>query len=488
MFACRSRISRPWWAHANRASCLLSLLPAILIAIASPAHAGARPNVVFILIDDLGWSDVGYNGSEIYETPAIDALAASGMRFTNAYAAGPMCRPSRFAIMTGKFPARNVEHTVHGYMHPDEFTLAEAFREAGYRTFFAGKWHLGIAPNYPERQGFEINIGGHQKGAPASHFYPYGTKGEIKKVPGLEATGEPGEYLADRLTDETEKFIRMHARERREEPFFVYLSHYAVHRPLEGPRDETAYYRKKIAAHSFEQEGWRKLRTTHEKLRQDNPDFAAMVANVDRSVGRVLSLLDELRLDRETIVVFASDNGGDSTKTRRRGKSTSNQPLKAGKSWMYEGGIRVPLIVRMKGVTKPGSVSDSNVTGTDFYPTLLELAGLTARPEQHLDGVSFVGSLKGEPTTRPAMFWEYDGEFFRKLTGDVSGAAMLEGRFKLIRWKGEEEYELFDVKNDPGELRELSHEMPEKRRTMIEALSRWEREMERARSHQPPGR
>ena len=356
----------------------------------------AKPNIVFFLVDDLGRQDLGCYGSRFYETPHIDALAASAMRFSDAYSASPVCSPTRASILSGKYPNRVgiTRASPEASLPLSEVTLAEAFKEAGYRTAHMGKWHLQAhgepgRKHFPEAQGFDVNIGGHAKGQPASYFYPYKAKAakyEKNNVPNLEG-GREGEFLTDRLTDEAITFMQAS-----EQPFLLNLWYYAVHTPVMSKPEKEAKYQKKAAGLGYksgeelaiaEGERWH-------HSRQDNPRYAGLVESVDDNVGRVLAALKAMGKSENTIILFTSDNGGLSTGKGKKAP-TSCLPLRAGKAWVYEGGIRQPLIVKWPGVTRPGSTSSVPVISTDFYPTLLEMAGLPLRPEQfgHVDQVSY---------------------------------------------------------------------------------------------------
>ncbi|HUU91294.1 MAG TPA: sulfatase-like hydrolase/transferase, partial [Phycisphaerae bacterium] len=415
-----------------------------------------KPNFVFFLVDDLGWRDLGCYGSTFHDTPNLDRLAASGMRFTDAYAACPVCSPTRASIMTGKFPARLgitdwipgqrpknrklLAPPIHNQLALEEVTIAEVLKEAGYRTFFAGKWHLGGQGFFPEQQGFDINKGGHHAGSPPGGYYtPY-------KNPKLE-DGPAGEYLTDRLAAESVRFLQTHGKE----PFLLYLSFYTVHTPIQACKRHVEAYQKKADAlpplkgpeQTRERNGWT-------KMRQDNPAYASMVRAMDENVGRVLAAIDRLGLAEETVVIFMSDNGGLST-LGRRGYPTSNLPLRAGKGWCYEGGIREPMIIRAPGVTRPGSTCSVPVTSTDFYPTMLELAGLPPRPEQHVDGLSLAPLLAGGKTLpRDAIFWHYP--HYHGSTW-APGAAVRAGDWKLVEFYEEETAELYNLAGDIGERR-----------------------------------
>ncbi len=448
-----------------------TFLAALLLLSATQAQA-SRPNIVFFLVDDMGWKDLGCFGSSFYETPNIDKLAASGMRFTNAYAACPVCSPTRASILAGKYPARmNTTDYFGGQrkkkllpapyiqrMPHEEVTLAETLKEARYRTGFFGKWHLGRAPFTPESQGFDVNKGGFWRGhPPKGYFAPYGN-------PKL-ADGPKGEYLTERLTTEALTFLD----ESKDGPFLLYFSFYTVHTPLQAKKDRTAYYKKKRDALP-EPQGPRWLPEGKRKCRQvqDHARYAAMVEAVDVSVGHVLAKIDALGLSGDTIVVLFSDNGGLSTS---EGHPTSNVPLRAGKGWLYEGGIREPMIVRWPGRTKPGSVTDVPVISTDFYPTLLQMAGLAPRPRQHLDGVSLVPLLTGSGTIAPrTLYWHYPHYGNQ---GATPACAIRDGRYKLIEWLEDGRTEVFDLEADIGERKNLVQSQPVLAKHLRDKLVAW---------------
>ncbi len=457
---------------------------AVACGAATPADS-PPPNILFILVDDLGWRDLGCYGSTFYETPRIDALAAEGTRLTQAYAACPVCSPTRASILSGKYPARmdttdwfgapqpeTVEkhHTRNKPLLPapyvdrlplEETTLAEAFRDAGYATFFAGKWHLGDAGFFPEDQGFEVNVGGHHRGSPpGGYFAPY-------KNPKLE-NRDDGEHLPARLAAETVAFMEGH----RAEPFLAYLSFYSVHTPLQSRADLKAKYEAKAAGLPEDRvvwgvEGERKLR-----LLQDHAVYAGMVEAMDAAVGVGLDALDRLELAENTIVVFTSDNGGLSTS---EGHPTSNLPLRAGKGWLYEGGIREPLLVRGPGVAAGRSLS-LPVTSPDLFPTLLALAGLDPLPEQHLDGLNVAPALRGDalPADRP-IFWHYPHYGNQ---GGSPGAAVRLGVYKLIHFYEDGRNELYHLEKDPSEQHNLAPEDTARVARLSSLLSEWQRKVD----------
>lgn len=441
--------------------------------ILSKSSGKKRPNIIFFLVDDMGWTDAGCYGSKIYQTPAIDKMSEEGVRFTNGYASHPMCIASRFSLMTGKYHARNKKSKKYGTMSLNEVTIAEAMKEGGYATFFAGKWHLGKKGAYPHNQGFDVNIGGHKMGAPASYFFPYGGLKNPRRVPGLQDEKKIGEYLTDRLTDETIKFIS----DNKNKPFFVYLSHYAVHTPFEGKKEYVDEYKKRIKKAGFKGEKHTKTWDADQKKYQDNPTYGSMIKSVDESLNRIMNTLNSLNLDENTIIVFTSDNGGDACKTRKRGRSTSNLPLKGGKCWLYEGGIRVPYIVRWKGNIKPG-ITDYPVDGADQYPTLLELAGLNKKPEQHLDGQSIAPLLMGKSQAKhKPMFWHFGaGGKLAEISGTKPGVAVRDGNYKLIEWYKSGKYELYNLKKDIGEQNDISQKRRRLAKKMLAKLQNWRKE------------
>ena len=453
---------------------------------ATQARTDGPPNIVFFLVDDLGWTDIGAFGSNFYETPNIDALTARGMKFTNAYAACPVCSPTRASIMSGKYPARLNTTDWFGAPQPttaskhwtknkpllpaeylerlplEETTLAEALKANGYGTFFAGKWHLGeTAEFWPEKQGFDVNKGGYSSGSPRGNHYfvPYAN-------PRLE-DGPTGENLTLRLADETVSYIEQH----KEEPFLAYLSFYAVHNPLGAPQELVDKYTEKRKRLGLDDE-WGKEGESKVRLNQSLPVYAALVETMDQAVGKVLASLKKNGLEKNTIVVFMSDNGGLST---AEGQPTTNLPLRAGKGWLYEGGIREPMVIHWPGVTKTGSVTDQVMISTDFYPTLLDMAGLPALPKQHVDGVSLVPALKGKKLDRGPIFWHYPHYGNQ---GGSPGSAVRLGDWKLIEWfEPGRGLELYNLKNDIGEQNNLAEKNPGKTLQLHTLLQNWRLEV-----------
>jgi arylsulfatase A-like enzyme len=444
--------------------------------------AAAPPNVVFILVDDLGYADLGCYGSSFYETPNIDALAADGIRFTDAYAACPVCSPTRASILSGQWPQRVGVTDYIGAPSPAGWkrntvllpaayqdrldlqtpTLAEALGAEGYATFFAGKWHLGPEGWWPENQGFDVNRGGIDRGGPyggKKYFSPYGN-------PRLE-DGPDGEHLPDRLAKETCDFIDQH----RAEPFFAYLSFYSVHTPLIAREDLKTKYETKRRELGLEAK-WGRESTRDVRLVQEHAVYAAMVEAMDQAVGRVIDKLDELGLSEQTLVVLTSDNGGLSTS---EGWPTSNLPLRGGKGWMYEGGIREPLIITWKGTIRPGQQSAVPVSSPDFYPTVLEVAGAEP-PEGHkLDGTSLVPLFSSagpvpEMEDRP-LYWHYPHYGNQ---GGAPAAAVRQGEWKLIRWLEDDRRELFNLAQDIGETNDVADDHPEIVERLSEQLADWQ--------------
>jgi len=437
-----------------------------------------RPNFVFFLIDDMGWKDLGCYGSEFHETPNTDRLAKQGMRFTDAYAACPVCSPTRASIVAGKYPARlgitqwiggnNQPTPYQHYLPLEDVTIAEALKQAGYATAFVGKWHLGSKDYYPQHQGFDINIGGDSSGAPPTYFWPY--KRRNRALDELPPGGQEGEYLTDRLTDESLKFLDAN----KDKPFLLYLSHYAVHTPVESKPELTEKYKSK-AEKMPRHEGPRfvpvygRYKT---RMVQDNPAFAGMVESVDDSVGRVMKKLDEIGVADNTIVIFMSDNGGLSTVAREG--STCNLPLRAGKGWLYEGGIREPMIIKWPGTVKAGSTCGEPVTSTDFYPTMLQMAGLPLKPDQHVDGVSLLPLLKQKgKLEREAIYWHYPHYHG---SGNKPSGAIRAGDYKLIEWYEDNSIELYNIREDIGEKNDLAARMPGKAAELRRMLHRWLRQ------------
>jgi arylsulfatase A-like enzyme len=417
-------------------------------------------NFLFILIDDMGWRDLGCFGSSFYETPNIDRFGKQAVRFTNAYAACPVCSPTRASILTGKYPARlHLTDWIPGRkqwpsarlitpqfkqeLPLEEATIAQALKPLGYASASIGKWHLGGPPFYPDRHGFDLNVGGTAKGQPASYFGPF-------DLPNL-AGGSKEEYLTDRLTVEAEKFLEVN----RARPFFLYLPEFAVHMPLQAKQGAIEHFAGKAKP----------------TAPQRDPVYAAMISSLDENVGRILRKLDDLRISERTVVFFMSDNGGLVYEGKRPQPVTSNAPLRAGKGHLYEGGIREPMMVRWPGVTKPDTICDVPVSSIDFFPTILEMAGLKVDPRWAVDGVSLVPLLKrtGSPR-RDVLYWHYP---HYSNQGGVPGGAVRAGDYKLIEFYEDGRLELYNLASDIRESEDLSRRDAKRAAELHEKLKRW---------------
>ena len=430
------------------------------------------PNIVFILIDDMGARDIGCFGSTLHETPNIDRLAREGMRFTQAYAAAHVCSPTRASILTGRHPARlRLTNFLKGRRSPKnspvatapyadqlplgETTLAEVLKTKGYATAHVGKWHLGGPRFRPEAQGFDVNVGGTASGMPRSFFWP-----KWQKNPPVVGAFT-NEYLPDRLSQEACRFIETH----RKQPFFLYLSHYSVHIPIEAKADKIERYKDKLQ------------QTPAAPGTQNNPHYAAMVESIDESVGRVMATLERFGLEKNTIVVFFSDNGGLSTPEGRHTPATTNQPLRAGKGYLYEGGIREPCIIRWPEVVPPGSVRAEPVVSTDFFPTFCDVVGVdpvAVAPSGGVDGESLLPLLQGKTPAlqRDALYWHYP-HFSNQ--GGRPGGAVRSGDWKLIERYEDGHLELYNLATDPGERDNLARRRPAVAKRLLDALRRWRR-------------
>lgn len=450
------------------------------------ANAGLtrHPNIVFILADDMGWTGPACYGSDLHETPNIDRLAREGVRFTQAYAASPVCSPTRASIMSGKCPARlnlTIWHEAavsrlqdpgneklappitESHLALEYRTIAEVLHDAGYQTAHVGKWHLGDAEYYPETQGFDVNVGGTLWGAPATYWYPYhkekvdGTgHREHRYVPALPF-GKEGEYLTDRLTDEALSLLE----HMKDGPFYLNMAYHSVHTPIEGKPELVAYYQKKVK----------------EGMTHKNAEYAAMVYSLDQNVGRLLTKLDELGVAENTLVVFFSDNGG-FDQVRNGQQVTNNTPLRSGKGSLYEGGIREPLIVRWPGVTPPGTTCDTPVISTDFYPTLVDAIGmgLEEAGAGELDGLSLRPVLE-KPSAdlgREDLFFHYP--HYYPTTTPVS--AVRSGDWKLLEYYEDGHLELYNLAEDLGETRNLAEAMPDKARELHAKLDAWRKSVD----------
>ena len=459
-----------WGALAGELS-LHSHVFAALPAAALPSND--RPwNVVLILVDDMGWRDLSCYGSQFYQTPNIDRLAREGARFTDAYATAPVCSPTRASLLTGQHPARlHLTDWIPGRapwptarLLPAQFeqqlalqrkTLAEALGESGCVSASIGKWHLGGPRYYPESQGFASNVAGTHRGSPSSYFGPF-------DLPGLKG-GTSDDYLTEKLTEEAEKFIEAN----RDKPFFLYLTEFAVHQPIEARQPVIEKYRARLRPDDPQQ----------------NPAYAAMVESVDEAVGRVLRKLDEAGIADRTVVILTSDNGGLIYEGRSKRPVTSNRPLRAGKGHLYEGGIRVPLIIKWPGVTS-GTSCPVPVCSMDLFPSVLEMIGRPASHER-LDGESLVRLLKeNRRLKRQALYWHYP---HYSNQGGVPSGAVRQGDFKLIEFYEDGRLEMFNLKEDLGETRNLAAAYPGKTRELQQLLQRWRRSVDATMPESNPG-
>ena len=432
-----------------------------------------KPNILFILVDDWGWTDLSSAGSKYYETPNIDRLSREGLKFTQAYSVGPNCAPSRASLMTGKYTPRHGIFTVSNsdrgessqrklipienntVLNPSFVTIAEELKNDGYATGLIGKWQLGGKPKGADAhaQGFDHVIGG--SGGTPSYFYPYtGKNGEKSQHQGLES-GAKDEYITDRLTDEAIKFLDSN----KEKPFFLYLSYFAVHTPIEAKESITQKYKTKKGDEYH-----------------NNPTYAAMIQSADEGIGRVLKSLESLNLAENTLVVFFSDNGG-------MGAVTTQHPLRGSKGMLYEGGVRVPLIVKWPGKTKAGTTTDTPVIGIDFYPTFLEITKVQKPLNKELDGQSFAPLLIGKNTAARDIFWHFPA-YLEGYKGDDRNkdsfrtrptSVVRSGDFKLHQFYEDGRIELYNIKNDIGESVDLVAKNPAKAKKLKAKLEAWKK-------------
>ncbi len=457
-----------------------------------------KPNIIFILIDDMGWQDLSCTGSSFYETPNIDSLREQGMMFTQGYAACPVCSPSRASIMSGKYPVstgitdwiyherpsdspsgnsrgRLIDSPYLDHLPLEEVSLAKGLKEGGYQTWHVGKWHIGKEPWYPENHGFDKNIGGCHLGAPgeAGYFSPW-------EIDGLKDADVPeGTYLTDYLTDRTLDLLKERDSDH---PFFLNLWYYSVHTPIEAKEDKIRKYEEKARNMGLD-----KIQTFEEgdlfpceqkkderilrRLVQSDPVYAAMIESLDENIGRVLAELKDQNIFDDTLIVFTSDNGGLST---AEGSPTCNLPLAEGKGWMYEGGVREPLLISWPEKVKSSSLCSEPVSSPDFYPTLLEAAGLPLRPEQHVDGVSMIPLMTGEGSfDREALFWHYPHYGNQ---GGTPGSSILMYPWKLIEFFENGRVELYNLEQDPGEQIDLAVSETERAAIMKGKLHLWQSE------------
>jgi len=460
-----------------------------------PTPTPQPPNILFILIDDLGWRDLTCYGSTFYETPNLDRLAHEGMLFTNAYSSCPLCSPTRASIMSGKYPARlgftQIETKDEGklayvpfihYLPLTEKSIATALREQGYQTWHIGKWHLGDEPFHPQHHGFDINIAGSEWG-----FQKTGYFGPLN-MPYLQ-NGPPDEYLTDRLTNEAINLIK-NRRGEGDKPFFLNLCHYGVHEPLEAPEHLIEKYRQKAKALKLDQTSpfvigdyFPLLRKQDQRvvrrIFQSDPVYAAMIENLDTNIGRLLQALDDEGIRNNTLIVLTSDNGGLATteapKRNQTSAPTCNLPLSMGKGYSHEGGTRVCQIIRWPDVIAPNSRCDISTTSTDFYPTFLEAAGTPLNPAQRCDGVSLMPLLCGKNhLDRDAIFFHYP---HYAPTGSTPASWLIAGDWKLIEQYETGIVELFNLRDDISETRNLAAVEPERVKQLLAKLHAWQRDV-----------
>lgn len=442
---------------------VIYMLSALLIS-CNTVHE--TKNILFILVDDYGYNDMSFRNSNFYETPNIDRLAKEGMIFNEGYATCQVCSPSRASIMSGKFPARHGitdwigapagtdwrKNNRHNKLLPPDYkrnlpseylTLPEALREEGYTTFFAGKWHLGTKGSWPENHGFDINIGGWDSGSPqGGYFSPF-------RNPNLK-NNKDGENLSMRLANETVNFMK----ENKDDNFFAFLSFYAVHGPIQTTQEKWVKYRQKAENNGIADSGYKMGHFLPIRQTQDNPIYAGLVESMDDAVGVVLNSLKELGLDKNTIVIFTSDNGGVAAGDAF---STSNSPLRAGKGYQYEGGIKEPYFIKVPWLETKDKQCNIPVTGTDFYPTILDLIGVDLKPTEHSDGVSLVPLLTGNKIDDRPLIWHYP--HYGNQGGEPS-SIIRQGEWKLIYYYEDGRSELYNL-NDSEETNDASKENPD---------------------------
>ncbi|WP_158968627.1 sulfatase [Paraglaciecola sp. L3A3] len=444
----------------------------------------SKPNVLFILVDDLGYADLSVMGSEYYETPNIDKIAKSGTIFTNGYAGSRVCSPSRASLMTGQFTARHgitqyegkrttgqewKQRNRHTKLLPPEFklhldqsstTLPEAFKEQGYATFFAGKWHLGSKEenSLPTDHGFDVNQGGNQAGGPSGGFFSPFKNPNLTNLP-----EEKGMSLSMKLAKETSIFIE----DNKDEPFFAYLSFYAVHAPIQTSEEKWRKYRDKAEKMGIHQSGFEMERVLPARKYQDNPVYAGLIEQVDEAVGSVMQTLQKLNLTENTIVIFTSDNGG---VTSGDNYSTNHLSLRGGKGYQWEGGMRVPYFVYVPWLQQSNESIDEPVSGTDLFPTLLDLAGLPLKPDAHLDGVSIKPLIEGRAIQSRALYWHYP--HYGNQGGEPS-SIIRKGQWKLIHYWEDGRNELYNLATDISERHDLAARHPEQTEKLKTQLIQW---------------
>lgn len=461
----------------------LTGIPFLTSCKTDPTVNSKKPNIIFIVVDDLGWSDLSCYGADLHETPNIDKLANESLIFTNSYAAAPVCSPTRASIMTGKYPARlqftiwseaasvaeRKNQEIYKFLPPqtienlpfEEVTLAEKLKENGYLTAHIGKWHIGDLVHFPETQGFDFSIAASQRGAPPTFFYPYKGQafGEFRFVGNLGSdvkgkyfTDRESEYLTDRLTDEALKIIE----DAGTRPFYLNLCYYSVHTPIEAKEQDVSYFKSKLSSN----------------FNHQNETYAAMVKTVDDNIGRLLKKVQELGISENTIIILISDNGGYINKYKNT-SVTSNFPLRSGKGSLYEGGIRIPTIISFPNNSMKGKVIDSPISTIDFFPTIMEMIGVTDFPE--MDGESFLSLMQGqqdESFQNRSIYWHYP--HYYPTTTPVS--AIRQGDWKMLEYLEDGHIELYNLNSDLGETKNLIDINPDKAGELLEKLHNWKEE------------
>ncbi|KQC33349.1 hypothetical protein AAU57_08505 [Nonlabens sp. YIK11] len=439
------------------------------------AQAQQQPNVLIIHTDDLGYHDLSITGSELYNTPNIDALANQSVQFTNAYSSYPRCTPSRYGMMTGTYPVNEDKGHLGGI--PEEKNMVKQFDNAGYETAFIGKWHLGEGDSDPKGFGYDYSYAAGKAGSVGQRYYPFNVKANGKEakeiVPDVQEDSKEGDYISDVMTGATIDFIKNQAGKK---PFMAVLAFYAVHTPLEAKKEDKKRNKKQLESMTFEGPDYLPQGAGRNKQHQDNADYAGMVENVDENVGRLMQTLKDLGIDKNTIIVFSSDHGGlsnDGNKGERE-LATSNLPLKAGKGWLYEGGIRVPLFVKWANELQPRVDTESIILGMDIFPTLLDLT--IDKKIDGLDGKSFEGVLRGTDNwSDRTVFWN-SRKARPHSTGDANMSVVRSGDYKLVVYNKEKKSELYNLKEDGGELNDLSQSNPAKTAELTKILKNWKKE------------
>jgi len=435
-----------------------------------------QPNILIIHVDDLGFHDLSGHGSKIYQTPNIDALEKASISFTNAYANYPRCVPSRYAMMTGNYPVQNGNVPDDGFKlnnTPDNKNFVKQFKASGYQTAYFGKWHLGGEGSLKDF-GYDYSFGAGHAGSPISFLYPFNVfkgKGKTKKspIPDVDNVSKEGDYLMDVMTDNVIKYIKNADKNK---PFLAMFSFYAVHQPLEAKQKDIQRNKEEIKNFDFgNQPEFIKEGTGRTKMRQNHPKYAAMVETMDENVGKLLQTLKDLNIEDNTIVIFSSDHGGLSNDGyNKRDLATTNYPLRAGKGWLYDGGIKVPLLVKWNGKFKPRTDNESIIMLMDVFPTLIDI---TSKADLKTDGKSFLPILKGvENWKERTVFW-HSSKARPKSTGDTKSSSIRKGDFKLINWYNEGRTELYNIVNDPSESNDISKENPKLSQALLGELNTW---------------